>query len=144
MEWPNVLYGRLHGGCLDYGRHLKFHTFTLVWDFIRQTVKENEWTLTFRLFSVYQNYDKWDYSNYQDISLCSTAYKYITRLSQSTRGLRRGSAEAHLLECGFESYGSIDVCLLLVLRFVTYGLLVRTDHSSRGFLTSVVCLTLIV
>jgi hypothetical protein len=63
----------------------------------------NEWMLTFRWFSVYQKYNKNDYSNYQLISLYSTAYKYITRRSQCSRGLRCGSVGVHLLEWGFES-----------------------------------------
>ena len=59
--------------------------------------------LTFRWFSLYQKYDKNDYSNYPVISLYSTACKCITRRFQFLRGLRRGSADARLLECGIES-----------------------------------------
>jgi len=35
----------------------------------------------------------------------------------------------------------MDICLLLVLCFVRYRSLRRADHSSRGVLPSMVCLT---
>jgi hypothetical protein len=59
--------------------------------------------LTFRRFAVYRKRDKKYYSNYQVISLFSTAYKDLARRSQCSHGKRRGSADDRLLECRFES-----------------------------------------
>ena len=42
------------------------------------------------------------------------------------------------------SVGNTDICLLRVLCVVRYRSLYRADHSSREFLPSVVCLSVIV
>jgi len=45
---------------------------------------------------------------------------------------------------GLNPTEGMDVCLLWVLRVVRYRSLRRFDHSSRGVLASVMCLSVIV
>jgi len=52
-----------------------------------------------------------------------------------------GSCVAEI--AGSNSAGGMDDCLLLPLCVVTWRALWQADHSSRGFLPSVVCLSVI-
>jgi len=47
-------------------------------------------------------------------------------------------------DCAFKSYRGMDVCLLQMLCVVRKRSLRRADHSSRGVLPSVVCLSVII
>ena len=59
--------------------------------------------------------------------------------------LRCGSAAARLLGItGSKPAGGVEVCLLFVQFVVRYRSLHLADHSSRGVLPSVVCLSVIV
>jgi hypothetical protein len=65
--------------------------------------------------------------------------------SQRPRGLRRGFSSLSFVGIvGSNSAGGMDVCLLWVLCFVRYRSLLRADHSSRGVLPTVVCLSVTV
>jgi hypothetical protein len=66
--------------------------------------------------------------------------QYTSHLVPVPRGLRRGLRPLACWDCGF---GSVDMYLLWVLCVVRERSVRRADHSSRGILQSVVCLSVI-
>jgi len=70
---------------------------------------------------------------------------YQCRWNQWPRGLRRGSVASRLLGLWvWIPPGGMGICLLWVLCVVRLRSLRRNDHSSRGVLESVMCLSVIV
>jgi hypothetical protein len=82
-------------------------------------------------------------------SYLSAAYRVLALRVPICSLSRTGIAGSNLQpiaywHCWFQSARGVDICLLWVLCVVTYKSLLRADHSSRGVLPNVVCLSVVV